>query len=85
MGSDERRQYERYDTEVKIYFYVNYEIKTKVDYRVMDKGGEVPRDKKHHALSKDVSAQGMCFISNEKLNNGDQLYLEVYLPRAKKP
>ncbi|OGX09090.1 MAG: hypothetical protein A2Z88_08245 [Omnitrophica WOR_2 bacterium GWA2_47_8] len=85
MKSPDKRKYDRYDTEVKVYFYVNYEVKTKVDYQVLDKKQKKLEHEKHHATTRDVSAQGMCFLSNEKLNKGDWLYLEVYVPKSKKP
>lgn len=80
----ERRKYFRYNTKVEICFRVNYDLKTKVKFQVIkqDKGC---LSKKHLALSKNVSVEGMCFSSNLKLKKGDNLYLEVYLPKQKNP
>ncbi len=81
----ERRKYERYDTEAKIYFHVNYDIKTKVKFQVLDKEIEKALSKKYSALSKNISAEGLRFSSDKKVKNGDSLYLELYLPKQKKP
>ena len=32
--SDERRKYERYETALKVQFYVNFDLETKIDFRV---------------------------------------------------
>ena len=76
----EKREYERYDTHAKIYFHVTYDITTKVKFRVMDKVKNKALSKKYEAVSKNVSAEGLCFSSDKLLVPGDLLYLEVYLP-----
>ncbi len=76
----EKRKYERFDTELKIYFQVNYELKTKVEFQLVDrKRGEV-LPQKYFAISKNVGAQGLCFTSGKKLDAGDRLFIEIYLP-----
>ena len=81
----ERRKYERYGTEAKVYFRVVYEIETKVEYQVLEKVDGKKLSEKHPAMSKNISAEGLCFTSSEKLKKGDFLYLEVYLPSQKEP
>jgi hypothetical protein len=79
----ERRMYVRYDTDAKIYFLVKYNVKTKIKYKILD--NLKLWAKKYAAVSRDVSAEGIDFSANKKLKKGDILYLEVYLPRHKKP
>lgn len=81
----ERRKYVRYDTEAKIYFRINYDLKTKVKFRIVNKDRDRILSKRYSALSRNVSAKGMRFSSDKKLMKGDNLYLEVYLPRQKEP
>lgn len=81
----ERRKYERYDTEAKIYFHVNFDIKTKVKFQLLDKDIERALSKKYSALSRNISAEGLRFSSDKKLKKGNSLYLELYLPKQKKP
>lgn len=83
--SSERRKYSRYDTELEVYFHVNYDVRTKVKYQKMDKKHEKPVSSKHSAVSKNVSAEGLCFTSDQALKEGDFLFLEVYVPKAKEP
>ncbi|MDD5292680.1 MAG: PilZ domain-containing protein [Candidatus Omnitrophica bacterium] len=80
----ERRKYERYETEAKVYFRVIYEIKTKVEFQIADKE-EGTLSKKYPAMSKNISAEGLCFISDRQLKKGDRLYLELYLPKREQP
>ncbi|MFH1359577.1 MAG: PilZ domain-containing protein [Candidatus Omnitrophota bacterium] len=83
--SNERRKYSRYDTEVKVYFRVTYDIKTIVKFQIIEEEKEQGDQRKYSAISKNVSAEGICFCSNKRLEKGDILYLEVYLPGAKNP
>ena len=80
---NDKRKYERYDTEIQIYFAVTYDIQTKVEFQVLDESKESL--KKYSAVSKNVSAEGLCFYSEKELKRGDRLYLEVYIPGSKKP
>ena len=81
----ERRKYERYDSELKVYFHVTYDVKTKVAFQIVDTQSDGALSKKYIAISKNVSAEGIRFASDRKLEPGDRLNLEVYVPRAKKP
>lgn len=81
----ERRKYERYDTEVKIFFHVNYDIKTKVKFRLIDKQKHVLLPKRYLGLGRNISVEGIRFSSIKQLQKGDILFIEVYLPRLKNP
>lgn len=81
----ERRQYARYDTDAKIYFCVKYDIKTKVEFQVLNKQDRKAMSEKYTAISKNVSVEGLCFVSHKELETGDLLLLEVYLPSEKSP
>ena len=77
----ERRKYLRYGTEMKVYFRVKYDIETRVKFKVLQ--GESTH--KYSGLCKNVSVEGLCFVSKKKLNVGDLLLLEVYEPIIKGP
>lgn len=81
----EKRKFERYDTEVKIYFYVSFDIKTIVKFIVVGKDKKKTPDKKYLAFSKNVSAEGLCFTSDKKLKKGNILSIEIYLPKQENP
>lgn len=81
----ERRKYDRYATEVEIYFRVTYDLKTKVEFQVVNKDEKQKLSKKYSANSKNVSAEALCFTCKHELRRGDFLLLEVYLPSEKKP
>jgi len=82
----ERRKYERYPSEAKVYFSVVYDVRTKVKFRVMDKNSERQVfGEKIPAISKDVSAEGMRITCSRELKKGDLLYLEVHKPGISDP
>ena len=83
--STEKRKYSRYDTELKIYFKVQYELKTKVKFQIKDKERNKILPQKYIAISKNVGPEGICFSSAKELAAGDQLLLEVYLPAQQDP
>ena len=85
MARCKKRKYDRYNTKVEIYFRVNFDMRTKVKYRLLDKKSHKPLDGNHLALSRNISAEGLCFSSNEKLKKGSDLYMEVYVPKRKQP
>ena len=74
----ERRKYERFETELKIHFYVAYDVQTKVEFQIV--GTKETPPKKYPAVSRNVSAEGICIIAEKELANGQVLYLEVFLP-----
>ena len=80
----EKRKYERFDTEVKIHFYVPYDLKTKVNFEIKQTPPAASK-KKYEGVSRNISAGGICFSSSKKLEKGDGLILEVYLPQTQKP
>ena len=81
----ERRKAERYKTEVEIYFDFAYDIETKVKFELIDREKEKVLSRKYSAVSRNVSIEGLCFVSRKKMEQGDLLHLEVYLPSAKDP
>ncbi len=83
--SAERRLYERYDTALKIQFHVNFNLETKIDFRVKSPDEKNFSKGVYSAISKNVSAEGIGISSEKKLKKGDILLLDVYVPTAAKP
>ena len=48
-------------------------------------GEEKILSEKYDGVSKDVSAEGFCFISAQQLNRGDIVRVEIFVPNQKKP
>ena len=80
----EKRQHKRFDTEVKVYFHFEYDVKTKVEYQKADTGGKVT-PQKFPAVSRNVSSAGMCIVCDHLLQLGDHLFLDVYVPGSQEP
>ena len=81
----ERRKYQRYDTEIKVYFRVIYDIKTKVRFQIIDDLKQKHAPRKYSGISKNVSVEGLRFVSRKALRRGDILLLKVYTPNVKVP
>jgi len=75
-----KRKYKRYNTEAKVYFDFAYDLETKVKFELVKE-----KKKQYLAVSRNISAEGLCFVSHKDVVEGNQLYLEVYLPGAVEP
>lgn len=84
-SSDERRKFDRYETDIQIQFYVNFDLKTKINFQVKDKTRKDYSAEKYQALGKNVSAEGVGFISKVKLKKDDRLRMDVFIPAVKDP
>jgi len=82
---DEERKYARYDSNLKIEFQVNFDVETKINFRVKKKNEMQYSPQKYPAVSNNISVEGIGFTSHKKLNKGDQLLLDVYVPASEKP
>ena len=80
----EKRKYQRYNTEMKVFFQVTYDIRTKVEFEVIDKS-KTKTVHKYSGVSENISAEGLRFVSRKQLNSGDLLLVEIYTPKTNKP
>jgi len=80
-----KRKYKRYNTEAKIYFDFSYDLETKVEFELIDDKKKEKSKKKYLAVSLNISAEGLCFVSHKSVKVGGLLYMEVYLPSAAEP
>lgn len=78
-----KRKYKRYNTEAKIYFDFAYDLETKVKFEFVD--GKKRLKKQYLAVSRNISAEGLCFVSHKDVEIKDRLYMELYLPNAVEP
>lgn len=83
MAGKERRKFLRYDTAMKIYYRVNYDIKTKVKFQLLDIEKQKRASRRYSGLTKNISIEGLGFISKKKLAKGDVVFLEVFVPNVK--
>lgn len=79
----ERRKYERYETELEILFRVKYCLQTKVSFSLLKP--KVSSEERYEGFTRNISVEGLRFFSSIKLNAGDLLYLELFLPKQKRP
>ena len=80
----EKRKSQRFQTEKKVFFQIAFDVKTRVDFQIMDKETGKFLSRRYSALSNDVSADGLSFCCGHKLNSGDWLLLEVEVDQGQK-
>jgi len=82
----ERRKYERYITEAKVFFRVAYDLKTRVKFRVINFAKKRYQQQQYHSgVTKNICAEALCFSCGQELKKGDFLFLELYLPKDETP
>ena len=82
--NNDQRQHPRYETKVKVYFEIDYDLETSVKFQMVNPQ-EGTLSRQYTGVSKNVSVEGLCFTSKIKLNKGEKLKVEVYLPTSKEP
>lgn len=83
--SREKRGNERYQSSVEVSYFFSYEIDTKVKYTEALVEPKAAASHKFTGVSKNVSVDGLCLVTDRQLHQGDLLDLEVYLPKVKDP
>ena len=73
---NEKRCSERYKTDAKIRFSSFYDFDTKVKYTSPN------ITKKCFAQSINVSVEGISFVSDQLLENGEQIDMDVFIPTS---
>jgi len=84
MPKENERRHDRYDTEVKIHFYVPYDLATKVNFQHKKPQADPALNKRLSGLTKNISAGGICFVSDYRLERGDVLLIDLFLPNEAK-
>ncbi|VAX37036.1 hypothetical protein MNBD_UNCLBAC01-1562 [hydrothermal vent metagenome] len=77
---NEHRVTLRYESQRRVSFDFVYDMEAKLKFQKLDEDKVSQHRAKYLGLSKNVSTEGLCFISGKKLNKGDHINLEVYLP-----
>ncbi len=81
----ERRKHQRYETDLQIDFSVSFDLETKIKFQVKDQKRGAPAPKIYNAVGQNINAEGLGFSSSVKLEKGEHLVLDVFLPSVKEP
>ncbi len=81
----ERRKHQRYETDLKIDFSVSFELQTKIKFQVKDQNQGIPASKIYTAVGHNINAEGLGFTAGVKLEKGEQLIIDVFLPSVQEP
>ncbi|MBN2097866.1 MAG: PilZ domain-containing protein [Candidatus Omnitrophica bacterium] len=65
--------------------YVRFNVQTKVNFQVVPEKKESAPSTRVEGISKNISAEGICFSSEKKLTPGSKLELEIFLPNEPEP
>lgn len=84
-SSIERRRHTRYDSEVKVVFYTSFNFEAKLDFRFKKPDEKDFSHAKYYGTTKNISAEGLCFMTNMELCKRDSLWMELFLPSQDKP
>lgn len=83
--NNEVRRHDRYDTDVKVHFYVPYDLKTKINFQFKQTQQDASLNRRFSGITKNISAGGICFVSELRLQPGDYILIDIYLPGIEKP
>ncbi|MCB9771348.1 MAG: PilZ domain-containing protein [Candidatus Omnitrophica bacterium] len=81
----ERRRHERYETDLKIAFSVNFNLETKIKFQVQGKPEDTNSNRVYSGVGHNINVEGLGFSSGVKLEKGEMLLLDVFLPTVKEP
>ena len=81
----EQRKFHRYSAEVEVLFQVAYPLKTQMNFQIIDQESGELYTSKYPAFSKNVGIEGFCFTTSLRLEQGEHIYLEVFLDGKKDP
>lgn len=81
----EQRKFERYTTEVEVLFQAAYPLKTKMNFQIIDQESGELHTSKYSAIGKNVGVEGLCLTTSFRLNQGEHVYLEVFVEGKKEP
>lgn len=82
---NEARRHDRYDTDIKVHFYVPYDLKTKLSFKFKESFPDESLNKRFTGVTKNISAGGICFVSEQRLQQGDYILIDIFLPGVDKP
>jgi len=83
--NQDKRKSKRYNTEIEVYFDFAYDLETKIKFELIDKEKEKSLSKLYQAISRNISAEGLSFVSHQNVEPGNFLHMELYLPSTKDP
>jgi len=84
MKKNTKRIYSRHSLKDKVHINFLYDFYAKVDVH----SAEMPTKAKVlkcHGVCKNISAEGLCFVSEKKLKKGEKLDLEFYVADSNSP
>ena len=80
---ENKRKYNRYETDAKIEFRVPYDFKAEVDFKITEEMIE-GRERTYVGFSRNISVHGLSFESPKHLEMGDLLWMDLHLPKSDK-
>ena len=83
--SQEKRKYQRISPEDKLGFDFVYNLITRMKFLREIERESISLDSGHPGFVKNVSIEGLCFVSEQSLLQGEKIDIEVFIPSLNKP
>ena len=81
-----KRKGNRYDTDLEIQFFASFDMRTRIDYQLKRAVKQaVGLNKPASGISKNISVEGLRFCTEQPLQKGDTLLLDLFVPSAQTP
>lgn len=84
MKTNDQRVYHRHNLKDKALVNFIYDFHAKVDVRSAETS-ITPKILKCHGVCKNISTEGLCFVSEKRLKRGEKLDLEFYISDSNSP
>ena len=65
--------------------YIRFEAQTEIHFHISERSEEESTRKRISGITKNLSIQGVCFVSDKELEAGAVITLEVNLPTQEEP
>jgi len=65
--------------------YIRFESQTEIHFHIRERSEEESSRKRISGITKNLSIQGVCFVSDKELQAGTVITLEVNLPTQEEP
>jgi hypothetical protein len=83
--SAEQRKFQRFDSERDVLFDFVYDFESPVTIEKVSDGDSCQGVFRYNAVTKNVSLEGLCFLSEQEVQLGDLLNMEVFIPGDHQP
>lgn len=79
---NDHRRYKRHGAKGRLEYNFSYDVTTKMEFQIENENKIPDRAHTFSGLSKNLSVEGLCFVSDKQLKKGTPLHLLLHLPES---